>query len=302
MRMQESAKRIWAFILLTRPWFLGGGVILYLLGAVTAVAQGADLNLLRLLLGQLLVTSIQLMTHYANEYYDFEVDAATSATRTPFSGGSGILVSGQLDRPVALHATYLCLGIALSTLLVCGLLAPLMFIIGTLALLGGYFYSAPPIRLEASGWGGLNTACITAVLVPLTGCVMQTNQVNNGLLLICTSFIPIYLAMLLTFEITDYAADQAFGKRTLTVRIGVRRAVWLHTVLLLITLIGLLFAAATVSCLWIAVPLIVWQIAGLIWRSRSGWRRMTLLSGGAVALSGLVPLLWLISAMINLAA
>ena len=47
-------------------------------------------------LGQLLVTSIQLMTHYANEYYDYDVDAAVGPARTPFSGGSGVLVGGQV--------------------------------------------------------------------------------------------------------------------------------------------------------------------------------------------------------------
>ena len=296
--------KTWAFIRLTRPLFLGGGVILYLLGAVTAAAQGAAVMGLRLLLGQLLVTSVQLMTHYSNEYYDYDVDAASSATRTPFSGGSGILVSGQLDRTVALHAARLCLSVAVITLVLCGLLSPLMFIVGTLALLGGYYYSAPPIRLEGSGWGELNTAFLTGVLVPLTGYVMQTNRLDAALLIICASFMPIYIAMLLTFEFADYAADKAFGKKTLTVRIGVTRAVWLHTVLLLITLIGLMMVAPRVPLLWPAVPLVIWQMAGVVWRAtaRSGWRHLALLSGGAVMLSGLVPLLWLISAMIELAS
>jgi len=37
-------------------------------------------------------------------------------------------------------------------LIVCGLLAPLLWIIGAIALLGGYFYSAPPLKLEGRGW------------------------------------------------------------------------------------------------------------------------------------------------------
>ena len=299
-----NGQKTWAFIRLTRPLFLGGAVVLYLLGAVTAAAQGITLNGLRLLLGQLLVTSIQLATHYANEYYDYDVDAASGATRTPFSGGSGVLVRGELDRAAALHAMYICLSIAAIVLVVCGLLSPLMFIIGLLALLGGYFYSAPPIKLEGSGWGELNTAFITAVLVPLAGYVMQANQLDARLLIVCASFVPIYIAMLLTFGFTDYAADKAFGKKTLTVRMGVTRAVWLHTALLLLVLIGLLMAVPAVPLLGLAVPLVIWQIAGAVWRARSrpAWRHMTLLAGGAVMLSGLVPLLWLVSVLIDLAA
>ena len=125
-----SMRKIWAFVKLTRPLFLGGAVLLYLLGAALAWTQGVAVDWLRLLLGQLLVTSIQLTTHYANEYYDYEVDAAIGSAlaigsaRTPFSGGSGILVSGQLDRAVALHATHVCLVFAVVMLVACGLISP----------------------------------------------------------------------------------------------------------------------------------------------------------------------------------
>src|SRR5512139_2866158 len=123
-------QKIWAFVKLTRPMFIGGAVLLYMLGSA----------------------------------------------RTPFSGGSGILVSGQLDRTAALHATHVCLALAIVMLVVCGAISPLMWIIGSMALLGGYFYSAPPLKLESSGWGELDTAILTAVLVPLTGFVMQANR------------------------------------------------------------------------------------------------------------------------------
>src|SRR5512139_939687 len=128
-----SFHKAWAFIQLTRPMFLGGAVLLYALGAALAWTQGVAVNWLHLLLGQLLVTSIQLTTHYANEYYDVEVDAAIGSARTPFSGGSGVLVSGQLDRSVALHATHVCLALAIVMLVVCGAISPLMWIIGSVA-------------------------------------------------------------------------------------------------------------------------------------------------------------------------
>src|SRR5512143_2728305 len=120
-----SLHKAWAFVKLTRPMFLGGAVLFYLLGAALAWTQGAAVDWIRLLLGQLLVTSIQLTTHYANEYYDYDVDAAIGSARTPFSGGSGVLVSGQLDRSVALHATHVCLALAIIMIIVCGLLSPL---------------------------------------------------------------------------------------------------------------------------------------------------------------------------------
>ncbi|HTP10319.1 MAG TPA: prenyltransferase [Anaerolineae bacterium] len=289
-----NPQKIWAFIKLTRPMFLGGAVVLYLLGAALAWSQGIAVDWLHLLLGQLLVTSVQLTTHYANEYYDYEVDAAIGSARTPFSGGSGVLVSGQLDRAVALHATHICLALAVIMIIVCGLMSPLMYIIGVLGLLGGYFYSAPPLQLEASGFGELNTAILTALFVPVTGYVMQANHLDPIVVIICAPFVLIYLAMILTFEFPDYAADKMIGKRNITVRIGLQRAAWLHNALLLGGLALMFFTAPNNPFLWLIVPLAVWQIAGVVWRSRSGWRHPALLSGGAVLLAGLVPALWLI--------
>ena len=294
-----SLRKAWAFVKLTRPMFLGGAVLLYLLGAALAWTQGASFDVARLLWGQLLVTAIQLTTHYANEYYDYEVDAAIGSARTPFSGGSGVLVSGQLDRAVALHATRVCLILAVAMLIVCGLLAPLMWFIGTIALLGGYFYSAPPLRLEGTGWGELNTAILTALLVPLTGYVMQANRLDPNVLIICAPFVLIYVAMILTFEFPDYPADKAIGKENITVRIGLQRSAWLHNALLIGGLALMLITTPQNPLLWLVVPLAVWQIAGVVWRSRSGWRRPALLSGGAVLLAGLVPALWLIDLIIN---
>ncbi len=292
-------QKIWAFIELTRPMFLGGAVLLYLLGAALAWAQGTAVDWGRLLLGQLLVTSIQLTTHYANEYYDYEVDAAIGSARTPFSGGSGILVSGQLDRVVALHATRVCLILAIVMLVVCGLISPLMWIIGLVALLGGYFYSAPPLKLEGSGWGELDTAILTAVLVPLTGYVMQTNHFDPIVLSVCAPFVLIYIAMILTFEFPDYPADKAIGKKTITVRIGLQHAAWLHNALLLGGFAWMFITTPNNPLLWLSVPLALWQIAGVVQRSRSGWRHFARLSGVAVLLAGLMPTLWLIELLLS---
>jgi 1,4-dihydroxy-2-naphthoate polyprenyltransferase len=296
-----TLRQIWAFIRLTRPLFLGGAVVVYLFGAALALTQGAAINWPRLLLGQLLVTSIQLVTHYANEYYDYEVDRLIGDRRTPFSGGSGVLVSGQLDRRVALNALRVCLAIATVMLIVSGLAIPVMWIIGALALLGGYFYSAPPLSLEGSGFGELDTVLLTALLVPLTGYTMQVGHIDTSVLNFAAPLILIDLAMILTFEFADYPADQTLGKRNIAVRIGLRRAAWLHQVLLIGGLV-LLFTLTPVKpwLVWLVLPLTLWQIVGVAWRSRSGWKRFALLSGGAVLLSGLIPAGWLIELLLSI--
>jgi 1,4-dihydroxy-2-naphthoate octaprenyltransferase len=303
-----TLRKVWAFVKLTRPLFLGGGVILNLLGVAVAASQGFSVDWAHVLLGQILITSIQLMTHYGNEYYDYEVDRLVGDNRTPFSGGSGVLATGQLDRRVALRAMRVCMGIAIVALILCGLQSPLMWIIGTLALLGAYFYSAPPLSLMGSGWGELNTAILTAFLVPLTGYVMQTGRFDPIVLMLCLPFVLIYFAMVLTFEFPDYAADRAVGKRNIAVRLGLSNTARLHNLLvvggfgLMAIFIMLNRPVPAAQFVWLALPLAVWQVIGVMWRSRRGWRHFALLSGGAVALAGLVPALWLIGFAVSLSS
>src|SRR5688572_17017246 len=83
---QVWTARTLALIRLGRPIFLGGGLVMHALGVAAALSTGARLDLGRLILGQVAITATQLMTHYANDYYDVEADRA-NLTPTNWSGG-----------------------------------------------------------------------------------------------------------------------------------------------------------------------------------------------------------------------
>src|SRR3954466_8844122 len=104
-------RRLMAFVRLGRPQFLVGGFVLYGLGGALAVAGGAVFEPWRYAWGQLVVTATQLMTHYANDYFDLEADRA-NRTPTRWSGGSRILPDGALAPEVALRASRALLVIA----------------------------------------------------------------------------------------------------------------------------------------------------------------------------------------------
>jgi len=59
------------FLRLSRPLFLFGGALSYFLGLGIANYLGQPMNWPIAILGQLWVTSLQLATHYLNEYFDF---------------------------------------------------------------------------------------------------------------------------------------------------------------------------------------------------------------------------------------
>ncbi|HEY6172920.1 MAG TPA: hypothetical protein VIX73_00700, partial [Kofleriaceae bacterium] len=94
-------RQLIAFIRLGRPVFLVGGFLLYGLGAAIAAWHGHAIDATRYALGQATVTALQLMTHYANDYFDLEADRVNT-TPTAWSGGSRVLAGGELPAAVAL--------------------------------------------------------------------------------------------------------------------------------------------------------------------------------------------------------
>jgi len=293
-------RRLWAFVILTRPVFLFGGALLYALGAALARAAGASIDGGRYALGQVLVTAIQAMTHYANEYFDRESDRAIGANRTWFSGGSGVLPGGLLPARVALVAALACAGIAVAAMGLAVFVEPSVSLIGAAALLGGWFYSAPPIRLASSGFGEASAAVIVSMFVPLTALSAQGMSVNMLFLSVSAPLVGVSLAMQIAFEFPDFEADRTAGKRTLTVRLGRRRAARLH-VGLIVSAFAVVLGALAAD--WIAVsqaawlllpaPLALWQI-GVVFRQvhhvQSHHRLMTTGAVGLFALSSAAAL------------
>src|SRR5688572_19245597 len=168
-----------ALVQLGRMHFLAGGLILHCLGIMIAVYSGAKLNLSAVLWGQIAITATQLMTHYANDYFDLDADRA-NLTPTNWSGGSRVLVEDRLHPRTALIMSLLLAGIAFIAILI------LSFFIrpgaGTFCLLAAagliaWFYSAPPLRLHSRGLGELATVIAVPLLTPLTGYYLQTGDI-----------------------------------------------------------------------------------------------------------------------------
>jgi 1,4-dihydroxy-2-naphthoate polyprenyltransferase len=221
-----------AFWRLSRPVFLLGGVVLYALGAGIAHAQGKSCPLTIYALGQLYVTSLQLMTHYLNEYWDVEGDRLNQS-RTGFSGGSGVLASGELSPQTALTAA--ACSLACSAIFAIGLTVQgrMAHVTGSLMLgilLGAYFYSSPPLRLASTGIGEVLAALIVAAMVPWLGLVLAGGRPSAAFFAAVAPLVFIQFAMLLAFEFPDEPSDRQAGKRTLVVRIGSDHGVLVHNI------------------------------------------------------------------------
>ena len=265
---------ILAFIRLGRPHFLVGGLVLYSLGVAIALFRGAPFHWSAFVWGQIAVTGIQWMTHYANEYFDLETDRA-NRHRTRWAGGSGILPSAVLHPWIALVAAcILSLIVLIATLvLVFGvrtgyLTLPLI----SFAWLLAWFYSAPPLKLHSTGLGEFTTAFLVPVLTPLVGFYLQTGLVASLPLMATVPLAAFQFAFLLVIEFPDAESDRLFGKRTLVVRLGSASAVRMHNLALLfayVSLPGLILAGlppVVAGAFLPGLPLASWQI----WRMTRG--------------------------------
>ena len=295
-----------AFIKLGRLKFLGGGFILYALGAAIAAAAGHAIDVSRYLLGQGAVTAFQLMTHYANDYFDYDADIA-NATPTAWSGGSRVLPDGGLPRSAALGgaAVFAAIGSALTLVIAMRGAGALAVPSLALTLVLAWSYSAPPLRLCARGLGELDTAIVVTVLVPWLGFYLQAPDLRGGaqLALTLVPLVALQFAMLLAIEFPDAAGDAATGKRTLVVQLGARTAAQLYAAITAAAFVWPFLATAAFGLpvrvalgLAVPAPIAIWRIRRLADHADPGaYERLTFFAVflvGVTSAGGLVG--WLI--------
>jgi len=280
-----------ALIRLGRPLFLGGGFLLFALGAALAHLAGHAIDVARYALGQATVTAFQLMTHYANDYFDYAADRANT-TPTQWSGGSRVLANDELPRSVALIAALVlaAVGCILGALLYLRSEDPRVLAIALAMAALAWAYSAPPLRLCAAGLGELDTAIVVTVLVPWLGFLLQAPDLA-GVRLLVLAIVPLALlqfAMLLAIEFPDAAGDAATNKRTLVVRLGAPAAakLWIAVTLLAFAWLPIAYALGLPGRIALGgalpAPFAIYRVMrGSDHREPSAFERLTF---GAVAL------------------
>lgn len=296
MNDQSPFSQAVQFIRLSRPHFLVGGFLLYALGSSIAGYLGHNVGVSLYLLGQGLVSSLQLGANYLNEYFDVNSDLLNNS-RSLFTGGSGALESeGGLDRQIALYAAIAALTFAgtIASILVTSQNVDLdAWAVLALAVVGTIGYSLPPVRLVSTGYGELAASFIVAGLVPTFSFALQTGDLHRLLVMSTVPLVALLFAAMIVFDLPDYVADLKAGKETLVVRIGWEAAMRVHgaavgfafVTLLMAYLLGLPRQVALGSM--IALPLGIAEV-WMLWRVRQGDPpRWSLLTSAAVLLFGL---------------
>jgi 1,4-dihydroxy-2-naphthoate octaprenyltransferase len=298
--------RLRAFVKLGRPLFLGGGFVLYGLGAALAVYAGATIDWRRFAWGQLAVTATQLMTHYTNDYFDLAADRANN-TPTRWSGGSRVLADGVLSPIVALIAalSLAALALGVTARFATGPFPPSVAPQVLLMLALSWEYSAPPLRLHSRGLGELTCALVVTFLTPLLGFILQAGAARSWMMLAVLPLCAFQFAMLLAIEFPDAAGDAAGGKRTLVVRLGAPWAARLYVAVLAAAYLSLplLVTFGLPPRIAIAVsttaPLAAWQVtrvAGGAWREPGRWESLAFWSVALLVATAAIEILAAVTA------
>jgi 1,4-dihydroxy-2-naphthoate octaprenyltransferase len=288
-----------AFVRLSRLKFLAGGLVAGALGGAVAAYETGGFAWAPFFLAQATVLAFHLMTHYANDYYDRAADE--HAARTPFSGGSGVLVDGSLPPWVGLRAALACATLGATGCIALALqrLGPSAALAGAIGVLA-WSYSAPPARLLARGLGEIDCALVVAILVPLCTYASQTGTLTPLALATTLPAGAAMFAMMLAVEYPDIAVDRATGKRNLVVRLGGRGALPLVAAACVAIYVGIalaLLAGAPPALAFLellALPL-VWEFARSVFQRGKGGAEDAAIAGRGVALFFIVSLFALLA-------
>ncbi len=196
-----------------------------LLGQLVWYQQSGELNLTILIAVQLFGLFDQFFIVYGNDYADLETDRLNT-TATVFSGGSRVLVEGDLQPASLRRATQLMAGLCLAIGLALGVgfgrwWAPAIIAGGLLFL---WAYSFKPLALNYRGGGELLQSFGVGGLLPVFGFYAQAGTLAGFPWVLLAVLLPTHVACAIATALPDEPSDRASHKRTAVVLLGPRGA------------------------------------------------------------------------------
>ncbi|WCL50903.1 prenyltransferase [Leptospira sp. GIMC2001] len=205
---------------------------------------------------------IQLFIVYGNDCADYETDKLNQ-DYTIFSGGSRVLVDGNLTRPVLMKATAimvaLCFAIGILLHSFFHLKYSYIFIFSSVLLL--FLYSYPPGKFSYRGGGEFLQTLGVSTILPVFGFYSQSQNLFNFPYLILLILVPTHLACAIATSLPDRNSDFISHKKTIAVIYGLKNAKFIIILLNLLTISFWIFCYLylpnwNLNLLWIIIPII----------------------------------------------
>jgi len=214
------------------------------LGLATAIWTSGQVNWFHFFLVLIGALSAHISVNTFNEYFDFKSGLDAKTTRTPFSGGSGMLPENPEMGKAALIMAWVFLVITAVIGIYFGVRIGLGILpLGILGLLLIYFYTEwitryPLLCLIAPGMGfGL-------LMVMGTDFVLSGGYSWTAFI---ASLVPFFLVsnLLLLNQFPDVEADQSVGRKHYPIQIGKQKSSLIYISFLLLPFAAIGFGIAT---------------------------------------------------------
>ena len=241
--------KIWAVE--ARLPFLTASILPVILGAMISFTMVGVFDAWLFTLTLIGGVMMHLGTNISNDYFDHKSsdDEANKEFVRPFSGGSRVIQLGLLTPLEVLSgALFMFAGAALIGVYLAAIRGWPILVIGLIGILLGFFYTAPPLRITATGMGEVACGLGLGVLMTLGSYYVQVMSFSWTAFMGSLTPALLIATVLYVNEFPDYTADRQVGKRNLVVRIGREKAKWG---------VPSLFAATYLS-------IVIWVMTGIL--------------------------------------
>jgi len=240
MKSNFKDSKLAVLFLACRPKFLSASAAPVLVGSTLGYAVTGTFQLALFTLALMAIMAIHAGANMANDYFDhLSGNDWANQNPTPFSGGSRYIQQGIISPKAMLLAASasLVIGSAIGVVIILLTKSIFILILGLIGLLGGFFYTAPPIRLGYRSIGEVVIALLFGLLPVYASYYLQTFALDTTPLLpACIVGILIFLVILIN-EFPDLTADAAVNKKTLVVHFGITAAIWVYRIALITSFI-----------------------------------------------------------------
>jgi 1,4-dihydroxy-2-naphthoate octaprenyltransferase len=262
--MALNRKYLAVLFLASRPQFLTASISPVLVGSALGFAVAGTFNWPLFLLALFGMMALHAGANIANDYFDSQSgNDWVNKNVTPFSGGRQFIQQNILSPKATLAASLFCLTLGASLGLVILYLTRSWFILtlGLIGLLGGFFYTAPPVKFGYRGVGEIAIAFLFGILPVYGSYYLQTGTIDIiSLPAACVVGILIFLIIFIN-EFPDLPADAAVNKKTLVVRLGIPAGVWIYRIAVISAFV-IMIAGVFVSRVMVW-PLLLYFLFGL---------------------------------------
>ena len=233
---------------------------------VASALAGSDFNWFRAALALKVGVWLQIGVNYANDYSD-----GVKGTDENRVGPTRLVASGLASAKAVKNAAFISFAIAsVAGLWLSLLTSPLLILIGILAIAAAWGYTGGKNPYGYIGLGEVSVFTFFGLVATMGTYYVQTESVTALSFIVAIPMGALSCAILAVNNIRDRAQDELVGKRTLSVRLGDRKARHLYVSLLVLAHVAALATLIPTAMLTLLVAPMSFSISKLVLSDVSG--------------------------------